>query len=123
MTPEDKIEFKTLIREVLKETNEEVISPLVEITQVYKDVTIAEGTDDIVADTKLDQAETAKVIKTIKWSQIENITGTTKKDQHLFEVKQLYKLHLNTGPIYAHIKNIEEFKQAWEEACLAYGFI
>ncbi len=123
MTPEDKLEFKALIREVLKESNEEVISPLVDITKVYKDVEIAEGSDKIVADSKLDEAETVKVTKTIKWSQIQDIEYTSKSDQHFFEIKQLYKLYLNTGPIYAHIKNIEEFTQSWEKATLTYGFI
>jgi len=123
MTPEEKEEFKILIREVLKENSEEVISPLVKITQIYKDVEIPEETEKFLADTKLDEAETAKVSKFIKWSSILSITGTTKRDQDLFEVKQLYKLQLDTGIIYCHIKNIKEFENAWEEAILAYGFI
>lgn len=123
LTPEDKEEFKLLVREVLKENSEEVISPLVKITQIYKDVEIPEETEKFLADTKLEGAETAKVSKFIKWSSILNITGTTKRDQDLFEVKQLYKLQLDTGIIYCHIKDIKEFRNSWEQAIFTYDLI
>lgn len=123
MTPEDKIEFKALIKEVLTE-QEETVSPVVKVIQVYKDVDIPEGQDNIVADAAIDGAETVRVSRTLKWSQIYNIVETTKREQKLFEVKLLYKILLDQGPcIYCYIKDIKEFERQWEEAILAYGFI
>lgn len=130
MAPEDKEEFKILIREVLKE-EEQTISPVFKIIQVYKDVEISEQDKEIkdpllvglIEDT-IDSAETIKVYRTFKWSQLYNIIETSKTERDLFEVKQLYKLILDSGTcIYVVIKDIKEFESAWEEAILAYGFI
>lgn len=123
MLPEEKEELKILIKETLKESSEEVVSPIVKVIQVYKDVDLEEGTDKVIADSKLDQAETVKVSRMIKWSSVQDIIETTKTDQNLFEVKKLYKLILHNGSIYCEIKNIKEFENAWEEAILAYGFV
>jgi len=104
----------------LKEDIKEIISPLVEITKVYKDVEISEESEKFLVDSKLEEAETAKVSMTIKWSSIFDITGTTKRDQDLMEVKQLYKLYLNTGTIYCYIKDIKAFRNSWEQAIFTY---
>lgn len=89
----------------------------------FKDVDIEEGADQVIADSKLHDAETVKVTRIIKWSSIHDIIETSKRDQDLFETKKLYKLILDIGPMYCEIKNIKEFEKQWEEAILAYGFI
>lgn len=127
MTPEEKEEFKALVKEALRENVEEqlekIISPIVDILHIYKDVEINEETEKYIAEVQLDEAETVKVTKKIKWSQVLNISETTKTDQDLFQVKNLYKLLLNSGPIYCEIKDIKKFEDSWEEAILAYGFV
>jgi Lhr-like helicase len=114
---------KSITELPVKEEIKEIISPIVEVTQIYKDVEISEESEKFLVDSKLEGAETARVSKTIKWSSILDITETTKRDQDLMEVKQLYKLCLNTGTIYCHIKDIKEFRNSWEQAIFTYDLI
>jgi len=125
MTPEDKEEFKILIREVLKENSEEVINPTVEILHCYRDAIIEHDDDAATVQKKLLEAEPIRVERVIKWSDIYSIGYTdTSNKKEVGVGKNLYKLYLNTGEnIYALIKDIEKFKEDWQTAMLTYGFI
>jgi len=123
MSPEDVEEVKKIVSDKLAE-EEKVISPLFNIVWIYKDVNIPEGQEDIIADAKIEEAETVKINRTIKWSDLNTVCESTKKNKDLFQVRSLYKIGLHSGEfIYCIIKDVELFKQDWEEFILAYGTI
>lgn len=87
------------------------------VIRVYKDADITEGMDEVIAQSKLENAELVKIKTILKFSDVQSFAEASKGEKQDLEIsKDLYKMYLYNGALYFFVhKDIDSLIEDWEE--------
>ncbi|HLB42763.1 MAG TPA: hypothetical protein VJN02_07960 [Gammaproteobacteria bacterium] len=100
------------------------LTPTVTFLEVYKDVKINEEEDEIITESKIQNAKLEQNYKTIRWDDLDSIEGASLRTKDNLENKHLYYVTTFSGHKFTVIlKEHGKFINTWNQALKEYDLL